>query len=635
MFRILIPLVLGTLLGFAAESPTVSVGDRYEHRNQAITADSAGNTYVTGARVLKYPPAGSSPLPTEKSEAFVAKLDSANARVWIQYFSGKDTDYGTAITTDAAGNIYAAGYTNSPNFPLQHPLQSQAGGAFLMKLTADGARVWSTYYGVSGTRVTSLAAAPDGTLVIGGYVTTDAFFNTRAFVAKIDVDANKVLWTDQYAGTQLACTGGSSCFLSPRRNDATIALDPAGNIYAAGNSNTLDFPTTPGAFLEKGYGPYIRKLSPGGTVIWSTYLTPNRIGEGFPVSPADSLRGIAAGSDGSIYFTGIASEKWPTTKGAFKTVAQGPEPYIAKMNAEGTALLYSTFIGHSGQAIASIAVDASGSAYVNGAGDFVAGVNPDGSALTLDTTYASGARGTQIALDGRGRIHAAGALGLVTVLDRAPGASGISGVANAAAGMVTGRVAPGELISIYGWSLGDRVLVDEIPAPVLYQSSTQINAVVPVGVAGRERVTIAVRADAVETATAVVAITPAVPEIFRIAGERAAALNEDGTVNSPDNPATLGSIVSVWGTGAPNWPGDTKDGAPNPLDRLIDLGIAVEHGLQLRSEVIFAGAAPGLVAGVFQINLRLPEITPAPVAVGIYAISMNEMSSPAIVYVKR
>jgi uncharacterized protein (TIGR03437 family) len=645
MFRILIPTLVPTLIGLAAESPTVSVGDRYEHRNQAITADAAGNTYVTGARVFKYPSTIVNwPWPSEKSEVFVAKLDAANTRAWIQYFSGKDIEYGTAIATDRDGNIYSAGYTTSPNFPLQNPLQTQPAGAFILKLAANGSRLWSTYYGVSGTRVTSLAVAPDGTLVLAGSIITDSFFNTRAFVTKIDVAANKLLWTEQYGGTQLACTGGSSCFLSARLNSAVVALDAAGNIYAAGTTNTLDFPTTPGAFLERGYGPYIRKLSPAGTVLWSTYLTANRYGEGFPVSPADSLRAVAAGADGSVYFTGGGSAQWPTTAGAYKRAFEAGEPYrgvpllrnpyVAKMNAAGTALIYSTFIGHSDQDTVSIAVDDAGSACVNGPSDFVTAVNPAGSALTFDASYARGARGTQIALDGRGRIHAAGGLGLITILDRAASPAGISGVGNAAGDTVAGRVAPGELISIYGWNLGDEVFVDELPAPVLYLSAEQVNAVVPFGVESRELVTIVVRRQGVDMAKAVVAITPAIPEIFRIADGAAAALNEDGSVNSAENRARLGSVVTVWGTGAPRWPSGTRDGAINPSDRLIHLDVSAVNGYQPFTEVIFAGAAPGMVAGVFQLNVRLPVIAPVPDTVSIYAISMNEASAPAMVYVK-
>lgn len=642
--------VLLACCGLSADTPTVYVGDRYEHRIAAIATDLSGNTYVTGSRSLKSPPPGSSYIPVEKPEVFVAKLDGTSQRLWIQYFSGKEIDSGAAIVADRDGNVYVAGTTTSLNFPLRNPLQSEPAGSFLMKLAADASRVlWSTYYGVATTRITSIALAPDGALVVGGSAMTDSFLSTRAFAAKIDVTANKILWEQSFGGSQLACTGGSSCFLSSRNNSAAVAVDSAGNIYAAGNTNTLDFPTTPGALLEHGYGPYVRKWSPSGTLLWSTYLTNNRVGMNYPVYPADTLSAFSVGPDGSVYLTGGGSPHWPTTPGAYRTAYEGPEwppfgpagvpnPYVAKLNPAGTALVYSTFIGHNGAVPTALALDSSGAAYVShggqtdGADDYIAAVNPTGSALGFDNSYARGSRGARIAVDGSSRIHAAGAAGVVTMVDRTPPASGMSGVANAAGALVTGRVAPGELISIYGWNLGDQVWVDELPAPILYASASQVNAVVPFGVAGRERVTVTVRRGGIDTARAVVAVVRAQPEIFK------GVLNQDGTLNSASNPAKAGSIVTLWGTGASGWPPDLiKDGAITPNEPLLYLGVTALAGSDVYSTVFFAGAAPGMVAGVFQMNVQLPASTYPPELgmVEIRAVSDYEISQPSYVYVRQ
>jgi uncharacterized protein (TIGR03437 family) len=647
VFRHVCFVLILLLPAIGAETPTVYVGDRYEHRTYAIATDASGNTYVTGARLFKYPAPAGSPFAIDKSEVFVAKLDATNTRVWIEYFSGKDNDFGTAITTDASGNVFVAGQTSSPNFPQRNPIQSEPSGSFVLQLPPDGSRIlWSTYYGaVLNTRITSIAVAPDGDVVVGGYAVTDSFQNSRAFVAKIDIAARRIRWEQQFGGTALACTGGSSCFLSPRHNSATIALDAAGNIYAAGNTNTLDFPTTTGAYLEKGYGPFVRKFSPSGTVLWSTYLTNNRVGMGYPVYPADTLTAFAVASDGSVYLAGGGSPAWPTTPGAYRTTYEGPEwpplgpggppnPYVAKLNSAGTALVYSTFIGHNNTLPASIASDAAGSAYVNGPGDYITGVNPTGSALLSDTEYANGSRGTKIVIDTSGRIHAAGALGVITVMDRAPSATRLSGVANAAGLSVTGRVVAGELISIYGANLGNDVFVDELPAPVLSRSASQINAVVPFGVVNRERVTLTVRTNGAETAKAVLAITRANPEIFKLPDGQAAALNEDGTPNSADNPARPGSVISVWGTGVP-WPESTVDGSVTPNSPLTYLAVFAILDGHLYPPLEFSGAAPGMVAGVFQMNIRVPsDIGPGVTTVMLYAMSNYEVSAPAYIYVR-
>ncbi len=271
------------------------------------------------------------------------------------------------------------------------------------------------------------------------------------------------------------------------------------------------------------------------------------------------------------------------------------------MNGNGTALLYSTFLGHKESAPDSIAVDASANVFVSSNGlnrsaaDYIAEVNPTGSTLLLDNTYASGSRGTQIAIDAAGRLHAVGGpAGVVTIVDRTPPPSGMSGVANAAGSSVVGRVARGELISIYGWSLGDSVFFDDAPTSVLYSSPTQINAIVPFAPSGRERVTISVRKNGIETARGVVAITEAQPEIFKLRSLQAAALNEDGSVNSDTNPAKAGSLIAVWGTGTAGWPTDISAGSTNPFSPLLYLPVGASVDYSSASQITFAGAAPGL-----------------------------------------
>ena len=236
-------------------------------------------------------------------------------------------------------------------------------------------------------------------------------------------------------------------FLSPRMNSAVIALDVAGNIYAAGNTNTLDFPTTPGAFMEKGYGPYVRKFDPAGNVLWSTYLSDKRIGTGYPVYPADMITAVAVDPTAVLTSAGGSSPSAP-----FPTGPYTPTPYVIKMNPSGTVPVYSKTIGHEHTWPASIVVDSAGNAIVSGPGntfptspvDYITTVNPAGSALVSDTTYANGSRGAALAIDPSGRLHAAGSAALVPLIDRStPSPSGVSGVANAAGPSLSGRIVPG------------------------------------------------------------------------------------------------------------------------------------------------------------------------------------------------
>jgi len=184
-----------------------------------------------------------------------------------------------------------------------------------------------------------------------------------------------------------------------------------------------------------------------------------------------------------------------------------------------------------------------------------------------------------------------------------------------------GPVAPGEIVNIYGAGLGPespvvlrledglvatelagtRVLFDQAAAPLLYVSSTQINAVVPYAVGNTTRMQVQYRG--LPAAEAALAVVEAAPGIF-------AALNEDFTANTSANPARRGSVVILFGTG---------EGETDPPG--VDGSIASAQLARPRAsiemrvggapvEVLYAGAAPGLVAGVFQLNARLSPATP-------------------------
>ena len=274
--------------------------------------------------------------------------------------------------------------------------------------------------------------------------------------------------------------------------------------------------------------------------------------------------------------------------------------------------MYSTYLGGVYAAPDSIAVEPMGNVLVSGrrtdgTSEYIAQLNATGTALVESRWFPRGSRASRIALDAAGRIHASGGeSGMVTVVDPAPAVSGVLGIANAGGSTVSGRVAPGELISIYGWSLGGRVLFNDTPGAILYASPSQINTIVPFESRPGERLTISVRNGATETARAIVATAAAQPEIFKLPTGQDAALNEDGTVNTAANPAKVGSIVSLWGTGSAGWRSDVIEGSTNTTE-LQYLPVSAAVSSMSPSRVQFAGAAPGMPARVFQINLKLPD----------------------------
>ena len=144
---------------------------------------------------------------------------------------------------------------------------------------------------------------------------------------------------------------------------------------------------------------------------------------------------------------------------------------------------------------------------------------------------------------------------------------------------------------------------------MIFASDTQVNAVVPFGVTGATT-QVQVRYQNEPSEPFPVTLLPANPGIFSAGGYgsgQAVLLNQDGSINSPDNAASPGSVVTLWLTGVGQITPPGQDGAvaavkdlPVPL-----LPVRALVGSQT-AEVLYAGGAPGMVQGIVQVNLRIP-----------------------------
>jgi uncharacterized protein (TIGR03437 family) len=228
----------------------------------------------------------------------------------------------------------------------------------------------------------------------------------------------------------------------------------------------------------------------------------------------------------------------------------------------------------------------------------------------------------------------------------------LAAVTNAASG-IQGGVSPGEIVSLFGSNMGPavgvplqltsdgksitktlsgvQVLFDGNPAALTYASAGQINAVVPYAVAGEFNTQVQVQYQGASSNSVQLAIQNASPGIFTLdsSGSGAGAiLNQDSTVNSPSNPAGKGSIIVMFATGAGQTDPAGIDGQiagdtlPKPL-----LGVSAQIA-GLDAKVLYAGAAPGMVAGVLQVNCLVPLDSPSGYAVPI-VLSVGKTSSPA------
>jgi photosystem II stability/assembly factor-like uncharacterized protein len=364
-------LVIDPVLSYATYFGSPSTGDAI----MAVATDGAGNAYLAGSTMAADFPTTPGALQSlsRNYDGFIAKFNpEGTALVYATYFGGAAFDSVSDIAVDAAGNAYITGGTASLDLPttaqaFQPTAPDNSGHAFIAKLNPTGtALIYSTYLAstVENTAGISIAISAAGEATVAGQtnsprlpVTAGALQTTfggsyDVFVARLSHDGSKLIF---------------ATFLGGDADDTVrgLALDASGNVYVAGETSSSNFPTTPHAYRKKKKMDsvnFITKInSTGDGLGYSTFL--NSDGRVF-------LWDIAVDSYGNAYLTGDAvTPGLETTPGALQpTFAGGGDAFVTKLNAAGTGLIYSTFIGGSeGESGRGIAVDSVGQAYIVGA----------------------------------------------------------------------------------------------------------------------------------------------------------------------------------------------------------------------------------------------------------------------------
>lgn len=546
--------------------------------------------------------------------AFLVKINSAGQILYATYFGPAGTSV-RDLAIAPNGDIVVTGSTYSPEFPT----------------TPDAVMPSIPYQSGFGSSL-------------------------YAFVTGFRPDGRTLVFSTYLGGRRADCRCGGSCCVGVVGHSIGLAvtLDSENNVYVAGSTTATDFPTTqqfidefPDYWKSRQF-EFAAKLNPSGTNLLYSVST--------GVAPAPGA--IAVDRDGSLIVAGSTrSTVFKVSPNAIQPKHLGceidylcdtPNGFVYRLAPSGDRFESASYLGGSSSEIQGFAVGADGSAWLSGTGagadfpvigpglprgsDFVIHLNAETTDIVETTVLPAGLAGGGLAVASEGRLVLAGETGLVSQLTfNAPETPHILGVASAAGGLAEGIVSPGEIVSLYGFDIGPdaptglefdrdgrvgtvlkgvRVFFQGLSAPLIYAQHDQINAVVPFGVAGMPEIRIQLMQSGTVVAERDVRVAQAHPRFFaRSPGENAAAaINEDGTLNGPDNPAAPGSIVAIYGAGFGDLSPRPVDGelVEAPLPELLE-PVSATGPLNGPLDVLYAGPAPTLVAGATQVNVRLPE----------------------------
>lgn len=369
-------LVYSTILSGSSQS---SIGN-------GIGVDGSGNAYVAGSTMANdFPtvnPAQATFGSPNQTGIVVGLAGTTGTLTYSTYFGGRnvnETSEWLGLAADAAGNVYVAGDTSSPNFPTVNPYQAALKGfqnTVVAKFNPQGQPIYSTYLGGTGTdQANAVAVDSAGVAYVTGFTSSMDFPVQTApapFQSTLAGVQNVFISKFSYSGTTLTLAGSTYLGGFSEDQGMGIALDTVTppNVYVTGetNSNTFSppaFPTTGGALSTTnagGYDAFVTKLKNDFSALtYSTYLGGSVTDVGY---------GIGVDGSGNAYITGsTGSSNFPTKNPLQSAIGSpiSPDAFIAELNPAGSALIYSSFFGGIASDIAyGIAVDSLGNAYIAG-----------------------------------------------------------------------------------------------------------------------------------------------------------------------------------------------------------------------------------------------------------------------------
>ena len=647
----------------------------------ATAIDSAGNVWLTGSTnfILTTPTAfqktatsqlcgtqNLSPFSQETfiycQHAYLTKQDPAGNVLYATYLGGSSQDGGTAITTDSQGNVYVTGYTCSSDFPVTPGVVQStnagqtaptvytslgapygpswvvpSGDAFVAKFASDGTLLFSTLLGGSGSGIPTLIAVDSS-----GFIYVSGVTNSPNF----PLAANAM--TSQPAGTffvRLNATGSALTYSTYSVSPIlAFDVDNQGRAYLTGSA--------------KGQ-PYVTILdTSAGAVVASSLLPnlkPNLAGAGVAIALNAAQDLVLAVSPAPLPYN---FDYYPYTPARVLGAS-----YLFLLRGDAGAILAETDVSQT--QFDSIQLDTSGNAYAFGHGTGAIPTTPiqplaapcsedaasfvlegDSAGTVVTASYFRQADDTAVSIAAPGHILLYRSASSTTVpLDISAQPAALFGCpANLASDVANRGMASGEIIVLTGTGLGPaqgigavpnaagqypttlggvQVLFNSTPAPLLYVQANEIHTVVPFYVSAPAAVQVQYGSQNPPALDAPLSYFN--PGIFSLNGQ-GAIVNQDGTVNTPANPAPLGSIVSVYCTGTGSLETPVVDGSIAPIPPPYNVTELADPELTFAGvpgATLWSGAAPGLIEGVTQINVQLPAALPSGTALGAVPVILD------------
>ena len=605
----------------------------------SLATDKSGNAYVTSFQPPNHN-IGFMPLATGIS-GFLTKLNPDGKVIYRLELTHNYRDAGSIrVSPDAQGNVYAV-VDGSDSFGWDDldvsAIKLDPAGKLIYKVSLAGSNARAPAIGPDGSTYYTGSALPEQCIPTtpGAWVSTAAAAKNQPNAFAIKINPTGSIEYATFLNNAAPSSGGYA-------GGGGIAVDSSGAAYIVGATNDPGFPVTDGAFQKQCAGCdnyyFATKLSPDGKALgYSTFVgirgasapdSPPRVS--FPNGPFQ----LAVDQSGALEFV---------------TAPVSSSLHDLKLRPDGSALMFDYSV-KTGPSIVFAVPDGNGNLFITGYPDKAAFPATEGQIQTgpgiaalirasdgaiLYSTRLPAQTG-MVAPDGTGGfVLLAGQSAVTRFIPDTRTRPGLLGLTNVAKTAWTSRIAPGEIVEIDGRAIGPSTAVSAtfdaagrlpfslggvqvrfngIPAPLVSAAAEQVVVQAPYGIAANDTVMVELERDGDLSNQAEYQQGLDAQVILGDSQDSwafAAALNEDGTVNSQTNPAAVGSVISIFVNGAGAFSPSPSDGVAGSMGQMLTApvsGFAGDGCYFPKTELLYAGAAGGL-AGLAQLNLRVPQQT--------------------------